>query len=67
VVDENDGVGADAMDDATPDGKLGARLADAVFELVFEWRPALEAAGAAPDASARWMSRSARSLVDRRR
>lgn len=53
-------VGADATDDAAPDGgELAARLAN----VVFEWRPALPS-DPAPKTSPRWMSRSARATLD---
>jgi hypothetical protein len=58
--ESSSGVGADATDDAVPNGDdLAARLAN----VVFEWRPAF-ASGPAPNASSRWMSRSARSALD---
>ena len=67
MVDESSsGVGADAADDAAPDGdELAARLAN----VVFVWGRAFTS-GAAPAASPsnsrspRWMSRSARIALD---
>jgi len=57
--ESSSGGGADATDDAAPDGgELAARLAN----VVFEWGRAF-ASGAAPN-SPRWMSRSARTALD---
>jgi hypothetical protein len=60
VNESSPGVGADAADDAAPDGgELAARLAS----VVFEWRPAF-VADPASKTSRRWMSRSASSALD---
>ena len=58
--EDGTGVGADATDDAAPDGgELAARLAD----VVFEWRPAL-VSDPAPNTGARWMSGRAHAALD---
>ena len=60
VNESSSGVGADATDDAAPDGgELAARLAN----VIFEWRPT-SAPRPAPHTSSRWMSCSARAALD---
>ena len=58
--ESSSGAGAEATDDAAPDGgELAVRLAN----VVFEWGRAF-ASGAAPNTNPRWMSCNARVALD---